>query len=331
MINRIVLLVGLGLTVAFSAVAADWNERTVSIDSDVDISQRVEGPLVAIGGNVNVSAPVSGDARLVAGKVTIASGATIAGDVKAAAGELKVDGAINGSLHAAGGNVVINGPIAGDASIAAGRLELGPEARIMGKLDFRGEELQRDPAAQVVGGVEQKHPHSHWGEHTAGERFMHGWFWTAGLMVLAALIAAALPGASNRMANELRDRLGTTVLLGLVALTTIPVTAVLLMITIIGIPIGVIAILGYVLLLLVGYVWLAVIAGGILLDRVKPEVAALAGWRAGVAVLAMLVIALLVRVPYVGGLAHLAAIVVGVGMIVGVVFRRPTSGEGAAA
>ena len=75
-------------------------------------------------------------------------------------------------------------------------------------------------------------------------------------------------------------------------------------------------------LLLVGYVWLAVVVGGLLLDRVKPETAALTAWRAGAAVLAMLALALLTRLPFVGGLVVFAALVVGVGMVVAVVIRR---------
>jgi cytoskeletal protein CcmA (bactofilin family) len=332
MIDRIVVLM-LGLAVTLGAAASDADDvsgsRTLRIAGNVDISQAVQGPLVVIGGNVAVSAPVTGKVKLVGGKVTIASGAVMSSDVSVAGGDVKVDGAIGGTLRAAGGHVWINGPVAGGASIAAGKLDLGPDARIQGTLKFRGEELRRDPAAQVVGGIEQDFTSSHWHERTPMERFAHGWFWTAGLMVLAALIAAALPGPSNRLASELREHPGVTMLLGLVALTTIPVAAVLFMITIIGIPIGVIAILLYVVLLLTGYVWLAVVAGGMLLDRVKPEVAALAGWRAGMAVLAMLVIALLVRVPYVGGLAHLVALVLGVGMIAAAVFRQRTSPDAA--
>jgi len=329
MIERIVLVM-LGLALALGAAAADTpGERTLKIGGDIDITQAVDGPLALIGGNVAVGAPVAGKVRLVGGKVTIASNAVIAGDVQAAGGDVKIDGTIDGSLHAAGGNVRINGPVSGDASIAAGKLELGPDARIQGKLLFRGENLRRDPAAQVVGGVEQRL--GRWREPAAAERFTHGWFWTAGLMVLAALIAAALPGPSNRMAGELRDHPWVTLLLGFVALITIPAAAVLMMITIIGIPIGVMAMLGYLLLLLVGYVWLAAVVGGLLLDRVKPEVAALAGWRAGMAVLAMLVIALLVRVPLIGGMAHLVALVLGVGMIAAAVFRQPPSREAAGA
>jgi hypothetical protein len=140
-------------------------------------------------------------------------------------------------------------------------------------------------------------------------------------MLLAALIAGALPGPSARMAQELRERPWMTVLLGVVALTSIPIAAVLIMVTIIGIPIGIVALLGYVALLLVGYVWLSVVLGGLLLERVKPETAALTAWRMGAAVLTMLAIALLARLPFAGGLVRLAVLACGVGMIVAAIAR----------
>ncbi len=327
MTHRIALLL-FGLALAGSAAAEDTTaSRSVWIGGNVDISQAVEGRVIAAGGNVTVNAPVDGKVRVAGGTVKLGSAAAISGDAAIAGGTITVDGSIKGNLRAAGGQVRINGPVAGDASIAAGTLELGPDARIQGKLTFRGEELRRDPAAQVVGGVEQRTGRWHRHERTAAERFAHGWIWSAGLMVLAALIAAALPGPSRRMAQELRERPWITPLLGLVALISIPIAAVLLMITIIGIPIGLLALIGYVALLLVGYVWLAVVVGGMLLDRVKPETAALTAWRAGAAVLAMLVLAILARVPFVGGLVHLTALVVGVGMIVAVAFRQSSAAE----
>ena len=113
-----------------------------------------------------------------------------------------------------------------------------------------------------------------------------------------------------------------TLLLGFIALTSIPIVAVLIMITIIGIPIGILGLLGYAVLLLIGYVWLSVVLGGLLLERVKPETAALTAWRAGAAVVTMLVIALLVRVPFAGEIVKLAVLACGVGMIVAVIARR---------
>lgn len=316
------------LALAGNAAAEEASfSRSIWIGGSVDISQAVEGPVHAAGGTVVVNAPVNGNVRVAGGTVEVGPAATIAGDTALAGGSITVDGSIKGNLRAAGGQVRINGPVAGDTSIAAGTLELGPAARIDGKLVFRGQDLRRDPAAQVTGGVEQRRGRPHRYERTPAERFAHGWLWTAGLMVLAALIAAALPGPSRRMAQELRERPWITPLLGFVALTSIPIAAVLMMITVIGIPVGILAIIGYAALLLVGYVWIAVVLGGMLLDRVKPETATRTAWRAGAAVLAMLALGMLVRVPFVGHLVWLVAIALGVGMIVAVVFRHSRGTE----
>src|SRR5882672_5970839 len=209
MTHRIVLL----LTCATLATAAHAQEvlagKTVRVGGDIRILEPVDGSLLAAGGHIRVDAPVQGNVR------------------------------------AAGGRIIIDAPIGGDVSVAGGTLELGPSARIAGKLKFRGGELIRDPAAQVVGTVEHVAGRKHHREFTTGERFLRGWIWTFGLILLAAIIAAALPGPSRRMAQELRQRPWMTPLLGFVALTAIPVAAVLLMVTIIGIPLGLLALLGY--------------------------------------------------------------------------------------
>jgi hypothetical protein len=322
--KRIVLLLA---CIAFAGAASAQEESTpappsLRIGGDIRVTEAAVGPLRAVGGNVTVDAPVSGKVQIAGGNVKLGSGAAVSGDVAIAGGEVIIQGAINGKLRAAGGNIRIDGPVTGNASIAGGRLELGPNARIEGKLRFFGGELIRDPAAQVVGGVEQERGRSS-GRHemTATQRFLHGWVWSVGLVALAALIAAAFPGASQRMALELRERPWITPLLGILALVTIPVAAVLVIITIVGIPIGLAALIGYVLLLLLGYVWTAVVIGGMLLDRIKPEVAAQTAWHAGAAALAMLALAILVRVPYFGGLLKLTAVALGVGMIVAAVMR----------
>jgi len=320
------------LAIGGAAVAAELESASIRIGGDVHITEAVDGPLHAVGGTVTLDAPVKGKVLMAGGSVRLGASSAVDGDVSVAGGSVDVDGPIQGKLRAAGGNVRIDGPVAGDASIAAGTLELGPNARIDGKLTFHGEDLRRDPAAQVVGGVQRTQGRSHTHEpHTMAWRFAHGWLWSVGLMVLAALIAGALPGASDRMARELRERPWLTPLLGLVALTSIPIAAVLMMITIIGIPIGLLALIGYVALLFVGYVWLAVVVGAMLLDRMKPEIAARTAWRVGAAVLTMLVLALLVRVPFLGGMVKVAVLVVGVGMIVAAIMRRARPGDTVAA
>jgi len=318
--------VALGLAQAATAADEVVINDSVHLGGTVDITETVEGPLTVAAGNIRVQAPVHGDARMAGGKVEFARDASVSGDVALAGGTVVIEGPVTGTVRAVGGTVTLDGAIGGDAKVAAGTLKLGPDARIAGHLDFTGGEMSQDAAAQVTGGVTQHHRGSHrWHRDeplSPGARFLKGWLWTAGLIALAALLAAALPGPSRRMALELRERPWLTPLLGLVALSTIPVAAVLVMITIIGIPLGLLALMGYGVLLLLGYVWLAVVVGGLLLDRIRPEVAAQTAWRVGAAMIAMLSLGLLARMPFVGGLIGFVALVVGVGMVVGALLRR---------
>ncbi|MGE0356027.1 MAG: hypothetical protein AB7P08_03850 [Burkholderiales bacterium] len=322
MIRRVAVFLSF-LLLAGGAVAENaWAEGTVRFGGHVAVSEPTAGSLYAAAGTVQVEAPVQGPLRAVGGDVEVGPGAQIAGSASIAGGSVVVRGPIQGDLHVGAGDVTLDGPVAGDAFVGAGSLYLGPNASIEGKLKFRGGEMIRDPGAQVAGGLVHAPPRAHRHELTTGERMTRGWMWSLGLVVLAAILAGALPGPSRRLAQELRERPGMTTLVGFLALTAIPVAAVMLVITIIGIPIALLAMVLYAALLMIGYVWLAVVLGGLLLDRFSAETAAVTAWRIGAAALAMIVLAIAVRVPFVGGFVKLAALVVGVGMIVSAVLRK---------
>lgn len=311
------------LLLAGGAIAEDTGSTaTIQIGGNVEISEPTAGPVNLVGGQVRVEAPVQGSLRAAGGQVEVGPAALITGNAFLAGGNVVVKGPVQGDIHVGGGQVTLDGPVTGDAFVAAGSLNLGPNARVEGRLKFRGGELNRDPAAQVVGGLVQVPVHMHSHEWSPGDRMTRGWMWSLGLVMLAALLAGALPGPSQRLAQELRERPAMTTLLGFLALTAIPVAAVLLMITIVGIPIAILALVLYAALLMVGYVWLAVVLGGMLVDRFNAETAAVIAWRAGAAALAMIMLAIAVRVPFIGGFVKLAALVVGVGMIVGAVTRK---------
>jgi len=301
------------------------------VGGNVEIDESVDGDVHGAAGRIILNAPVSGSARLAGGRIDVGSHAAIAEDASIAGGRIVVKGAVRGDLKAAGGRITIDGPVGGDATVTAGTLDLGPNARIGGKLRFRGGTLEKDDAAQVAGGI--MHRASRGGGHAPFAYSTGRWVWTASLVLLAAILAAFLPGPSNRMMEDLRAKPWMAPLLGFIVLTAVPVAAVLVMITIIGIPIGLMALLAYAALLLAGYVSAAVVIGGLLLGRFKAEAVGLATWRAGAAVLAMLSLALLARIPYLGGLVQFAALLVGVGLVAALFHRRspPPAAPSAAA
>jgi len=105
------------------------------------------------------------------------------------------------------------------------------------------------------------------------------------------------------------------VLLGFLALVAFPAAAVVLMITIIGIPLGLVTLLAWLMLLLVGYAAAAIVLGDSVLRAWRSPAAVGTAARAGAAMLAVLLLALLTRIPFVGGFLALAALVVGVGAV----------------
>jgi cytoskeletal protein CcmA (bactofilin family) len=268
--------------------------------------------LYAAGGRVWMSGTAGRNARLAGGYVELAPQARIAGNATVAGGELRIRGAIEGYLQVAGGHVVLDGAVRGNVEAAAGELELGPNARIDGTLRYasRGE-LRRDPAAQVraVQRVEMKRdPEAAAGR--AGQAI--AWIWTAGLLVLAAVFAAALPGMSAGVAATVRARWGRSLFVGFVALVCIPVAALLAAVTIVGLPLALAMMALYLALVLLGYVACGVSLGTLTLGQAR---ASRAGWRIAAAVAGMLAVSLLARVPQAGVFLVLAALFLGLGAL----------------
>jgi cytoskeletal protein CcmA (bactofilin family) len=283
--------------------------------------------IYAAGGQVNVLGKVGGNARMAGGQVEIAPQAEVAGNVSVSGGRVELRGTIKGHVQAAGGEVLIDGPIAGDVIATSGRLTLGPGARIGGKLRYRSREpLAQDAAAQVSGGIEKLLPALGRGgdkaraEQAAREEREHERrfanpvrAWTVGLMLLAALLLALLPGASANVARTWRAHAGFSLLAGFVLLVCVPVAVLLLLISIIGIPVALAVIASYLALLPVAYVASAIGAGDWALQRWQPQRGAQVLWRIGAACLALLVLALLGWVPVLGWVIAFLALLAGLG------------------
>ena len=322
--------------------------------SSVTVDQPVTGDLIAMGGSVDVDAPVTGDAVItgakvrlgadvagsiyaVAGQLTIngkvgrnlraAGGQTelgpkseVAGNLSIAGGQVRMQGRVNGHVQAAGGRVFIDGPVGGDVLATAGHLELGPNARIAGKLRYSSNEsLKQDPAAQVAGGVESLMPalgrSAGRDDGPKGRTGGIGWVWTIGLIVLATALLAGLPRFYANVALTLSERPGLSVLLGFVLLVCTPFAVLIAFITLIGIPLGLLLTALYLALLPVGYVSAGIGLGDWGLRRLMPASASSLRWRIAAAALALVLLALAGWVPWLGWLIALAALLAGLGAL----------------
>jgi len=298
-------------------VTSEVGGDLVIAGGDVRISGPVGHGLYAAGGSVEVDGNVARNVRAAGGSVTIGRAARIAGNATLGGGEVRVTGPIDGYLQAAGGRVYLDGPVGGDVEAAGEQIELGPAARIEGQLRYQSnKELKRAPGAEVRGGIERLEPpraprgrFEGIGEGAA----VVGAAWSIGLLVAAAIMAGALPGLASRLGETFQRRFGWSLLWGFVALVCIPAAALILLVTIIGLPLALATLAGYFVLLLAGFVAAGVGAGNLALRRWQPARVSSAAWRIGAAVLAMLLIVLLGWLPWIGGLVGFAALLLGMG------------------
>ncbi|HEX7055403.1 MAG TPA: polymer-forming cytoskeletal protein [Burkholderiales bacterium] len=285
---------------------------------------RVGGPvgqdLYLTGGRLNIAAPVTRNARIAGGNVEIGPKARIGGNVSVAGGRIRIEAPIGGYLQVGAGDVYLDSSVGGDVQVGAGSVELGPNARVAGRLRYASrEELEKDPQAQVQGGIErlplpqrQRPQKEKAPEHGAG---VFHWIWSAGFIVLAAVLTALLPNVGLGAAATVRRRWPWTLLVGFIALVCIPAGIVIAMITVVGLPLALAALALYFALLMVGYAAGGMAVGLAVLQRWQPARVTQGFMRVLFAALGMLVVVLLASIPWVGFLVVIVATLLGVGAL----------------
>jgi hypothetical protein len=280
---------------------------------EVEITGDVGEDLYAAGGRVTVRGKVSGSARLAGGEVELAENASIADGITIAGGDVRVRGQIGRYLQVAGGEVRIDGRVDGDVNVRSGRLSVGPDAVIAGRLTHRGPHEPRvDSAAQIAGGVDYA-SERHDGRF-AGRMFgAFAFVWWLGWTLVGVLLIALLPRATRAVTDHIRARPGAAALFGLAILCLVPIVILITAITVIGIPLAILLAFLYALLLPLGYLASVVTLVDALLPRVRKAAPPSTAIRVGAFVLAAIAVYLVTRIDFIGGLVGFALLIVGLG------------------
>ena len=298
----------------------------------VQIDGTVEGDLLVAGGSVVVNGKVLEDVRATGG--TIEFNGSVGKNVTAGGGTVRVgkSGNIGGGLLAGAGTVIVSGNVAHEVRVGSG--EMTVTGTIGGDCDFGGDNLTVMEGSRVAGNLHA------WVGDTSKVQIAPGTvvgttkisleteeamkaptgptfgvfgniLWILSILATALVMTLLFPGVVNGVSTTILKKPGMSILWGVLAFIVSPIVALLLLITIIGIPLG--------LLLLTIYLWLLYLTQltfGILLGQVVFKSGGKTGWQLywplAVALIAVELVAL---IPYVGFLVRLFAILFGMGAL----------------
>jgi hypothetical protein len=320
------------------AIATEVQGDLVVAGGEVSLGGAVGDDLYGAGGSVQLDAIVTGNARLAGGDVTVGAATVVAGNVNLTGGRVQFDGNTHQDLHASGGSVRLNGEVHGDAVVRAEELVVGPDARIGGRLVFRGPaEPEIAEGAVIVGGVDferrsTRRAFDDTSGHVRDAVLGVGSFLSfIGLFLAAALFLAMFPNFATSAAAVVGRKPLQSLGLGLAFVACVPFLGVVLLITVIGIPLALLLVPIYLLLLFLGWTTVALFVAQRGLAVLRPGRPTTMAARLLALFLALVALWLLRQIPLVGGLIAFVALLAGIGAFVWQAWNRREPAPRAAA
>ncbi len=237
----------LGGTVTINAPVS---EDLTIVGGSVQVHTEIGDDMRVLGGEVTLGGTVKGDVAVVGGILTILSTAKIEGDVLFFGGSLVIEGDVSGTVHGFAESARINATIGGNIEVTAPQgLTLNDKAEVRGDITYQSVgELSRAQNAVVDGKIQKR----------AMDKDSSGSTRALYLFALATLFMAAslffmVRSSVYRFVHESFARIGYNGFVGLAMLLVLPFVSVVLFVSFVGIPLGVLILLGYLALITLSF------------------------------------------------------------------------------
>jgi hypothetical protein len=201
-----------------------------------EVHGRIEGSGRVAGGTVRFGSSVGRNVTLAGGTVELLEEAVVDRNAYLAGGTVHVEGTVAGDLYAGAGEVVLDGTVEGDVRVEAEELSIGPGARIGGNLTYRveSEGASISPDAEILGEVEVLAPREEIGPSAITMYIIR----LVMFILSGAILIALLPGVASGLVEVVRRRPAPALGLGFLSAVGVPAVALVMAITVIGIPLA---------------------------------------------------------------------------------------------
>jgi cytoskeletal protein CcmA (bactofilin family) len=290
-------------------------DNLLATGDKVYVAGTVKGDLLTFGGELYISGIVEGNVIAAGGEVNISGQAK---NVFAGGGEVLINGVVKQDLLVGGGDIYITknarvgrdvyagsgstniaGKIFRNLKVGSGSLVMAPTAMVKGELDYSSRYVNISDKVMVLGDV-TAHAVPDYGEQASTifsriviTREIVG---VITILLLGILAIIFLPNQVKLVTSTMTKEFWKSVGWGILSLIVIPLIVILLFITLIGFPIGILLLIAYIFAIYIAGVFTSIVIGRWILKKIgKPDISLI--WAL---FLGFLIYKVLSWVPFIG-------------------------------
>ena len=291
-------------------VTGTINGGIIVAGGSIIVTGNVTNDIKAAGGEVRIDGDVGDNVLVFTGNLVLEKNARIARDLTLGAGTATIDGIVNGNINGGASNMEMRGVTKGNVTVNIdNNIKLSPGAIIGGNLEYTAP--RPGEISGIVSGTttykETPVRKENFMSRLPGE--IIGYFWLLLIGIISLILA---PELTQKISDNISVKPLKNLLWGLLFLIITPIVAVLLLITIIGIPLSLILLAVYIILLYISRIYIGLWVGQYVLGKLKQETRS----RVLAMALGLIIVVIGINLPIIGGLIHFVIILLGLGAIV---------------
>lgn len=249
----------------------------------IDVTGEVAGSVRIAGNNVTVNNKVGRNLMAFGASVILGSNAQVAMDMLVGAAYANINGQIAGNLHGGGAIITLNGPVGKDVALTMKAEKQSPLLTLTDKATIGGNLSYTSPTtatiakpANIAGKVSRDWPQvkSDYFANSMVSGVAMIWLWCKiiglfGALLMGLFLVLVFKDKILALADEMVAHPGTAIGHGALVLLVGPIILIFLFMTMIGIPLAFVSGLFWLLLMIMGKMMVAILAGLVLLGRYR--------------------------------------------------------------
>ncbi len=279
-----------------------------------DIFGRVNGSLTSFSQHLTLSGQVKRNVVAFGQNINLASVSTVEGEATLFGAEILVDGVVLKGLKASGERIVISGMVKGDVNLNGKSITILPTAEILGNLTYKSpKEAKISAGAKIAGETKWTEFKGRAPKRPTFKKFS----WVSFLFLLASMatglvLLVLFKNQTQKIKLTIQKSFWKSLGSGFVLAIVSPIGAIILMVTLIGIPLAVITGFLYLILFYIAKIFTGLALGETVIALFKKDQIPM-GWSL---MAGLVLLYILVGLPYIGWFIYTLAFMIGLGGIV---------------